>query len=318
MATNQFREGDIRKRSDGTWEIFNPFGEWMQINESQVQSNLQQGGRIIDGSTTDRAGQIKQQISTIQSQLSPLQAQMAALKKFGLTDTDQLTQDENGNWIPKSDVTPEDSSLPEDEYAAALQEAQQYFGYEIPTGQAPAYYPVQMAELEQEVSTAKQRLLQDYNQYLSDIETGKLRVGSDYQKQLENSLEQKRQELQQQEFNIKRNMETLNRNWMARGGLFSGARLQAGQQYLTQEEMAKQKYLTGWEYGQGQQKTGYERALEDYQKKQQTAGTAYTRGTEDIALQRLKDVRSLQETYQEAIGRRMATTLGEKYYGYTY
>jgi hypothetical protein len=267
-------------------------------------------------SSAPSTDQINQQISNVQSQLSPLQAQMVALKKFGLTDTNQLMQDQNGNWIPKGNTT--NNKPTQEEIDQAQQEAQQYFGYELPTGQAPAYYPVQMAELEQEVATAKQRLLQDYNKYLDDINTGKLRVGSDYQKQQENALEQKRQELQQQEFNIKQNMNTLNRSWMARGGLFSGARLQAGQNYLTQENMAKQQYLTGWNYQQGQQKTAYERSLEDYQKQQQQLSTNYQRGTEDIALQRLKDIRSLNETYQQAVSQRMAQNLGEKYYGYTY
>jgi hypothetical protein len=113
-------------------------------------------------------------------------------------------------------------------------------------------------------------------------------------------------------------MKNLNRQWIGKGGLFSGARLQAGQEYVQEEDMAKQRYLTGWEQGQEHQKMSYERSMEDYGKAQQRAGATYGRGTEDIARQKIKEQRSLQEYYQQAIGQRMANTLGESYYGYSY
>jgi uncharacterized protein YheU (UPF0270 family) len=241
------------------------------------------------------------QLEQIQSQLSTKQAQLSALQKYGLQDTKELTQDAQGNWIPKK--------AREDEFGTSRAEAEQYYG---------DWYGRMTGEMEEEVGIAKQRLTEDYQNYLSDIETGKVRVGTDYQKQLERSLEEKRQQLQQQEFNVRQNMENLNRQWMSRGGLFSGARQKSGQEYMTQEDMARERYTTGWEYQQAQQKTGYERSMEDYARMQERAGTTYGRGVDDISRQRLKDLRSLQETYQTAVGQRMGTTLGEKYHGYTY
>ena len=159
-----------------------------------------------------------------------------------------------------------------------------------------------MSELETQVATEKQRLSEDWQNYLNDINTGKLRAGTDYESQLRRQLEQKSQYLQQQEFNIKRNMESLNRNWMQKGGLFSGARLQAGQQYQTQEQMAQQQYLGGVNYNVEQLGTQQARTMEDYATAQTKGQLAYTRGTEDVALQRIKDVRSLNEKYNTAIG----------------
>ena len=97
-------------------------------------------------------------------------------------------------------------------------------------------------------------------------------------------------------------MQTLNRNWIQRGGLFSGARLYAGQQYMTQEQLAKQAYESGVNYNIGQLETTKTRALEDYATAQQKGQLAYTRGTEDVALQRIKDIRSLNKKYNLDIG----------------
>lgn len=44
----------------------------------------------------------QQQVSNIQSQLADLQAQQAALTKYNLKDTNQLTQDASGNYVKKS------------------------------------------------------------------------------------------------------------------------------------------------------------------------------------------------------------------------
>lgn len=45
-------------------------------------------------------------IEDTQAQIADLQAQAEALKKYGLTDTNQLTKDTTGNWIPKPLETP--------------------------------------------------------------------------------------------------------------------------------------------------------------------------------------------------------------------
>lgn len=204
-------------------------------------------------------------------------------------------------------ATPSEPSeqLTEADKVAQLQEEMRgvagEYGYPFDPNVPTIKYPEELQELEGEVNTAKQRLLQDYNQYLQDIETGKIRAGTDQQKQLERTLQEKMEYVQQQDFNIQRNRETLNRSWIQRGGLFSGVRGEAVQQYMTEEDMARQRYTSQWGYGQEQQQTAYNRAMEDYSRRAQLAGTQYTQGTENIALQRIKDIRSLQQAYQQAI-----------------
>ncbi len=83
--------------------------------------------------------------------------------------------------------------------------------------------------------------------------------------------------------------------------MFSGARMQAGQNYLTQEEMAKSQYLSGVNYNLEQLQTSKTRTLEDLMTSQQKGQLGYTRGVEDVALQRIRDIRSLNEKYNLAI-----------------
>lgn len=235
---------------------------------------------------------IQKQIQQVQDQLKTRQLQVAALQKYGLKDTNELTQDADGNWVPINQTDQTETPMP-DEFQKYLDEAQTYY--------EPAKQ-TEMSELEKQVKTEKQRLSQDWQQYQNDINTGKIRAGSDYQTQLQRQLEQKSEYLQQQEFNIKQNMNTLNRNWIQKGGLFSGVRLQAGQNYMTQENMAQQQYLSGVNYNLGQLGTQNARTTEDYATSLSKGQTAYSRGEEDITLQRIKDIRSLTEKYNTAIG----------------
>ena len=262
-------------------------GQPLTTGSLQPQTLATQTGQNVYSQQTS----VQQQIQDIQTKLKTSQLQMAALQKYGLKDTNQLTQDAQGNWVPVAQTQQTEAPMP-DEFSKYLDEAQAYYE---PAKQS------EMSELEQQVSTEKQRLTEDWNQYLSDIQTGKVRAGTDYESQLRRQLEQKSQYLQQQEFNIKNNMESLNRNWMQKGGLFSGARLEAGQNYQTQEQMAKQNYLSGVNYNVEQLGTSQARAMEDLGTAQQKGQLAYTRGTEDVALQRIKDVRSLNEKYNTAI-----------------
>ena len=263
-------------------------GQPLTTGSLQPQTLATQTGQNVYSQQTS----VQQQIQDIQTKLKTSQLQMAALQKYGLKDTNQLTQDAQGNWVPVAQTQQTEAPMP-DEFSKYLDEAQAYY--------EPAKQ-TEMSELETQVSTEKQRLAEDWQNYLNDINTGKLRAGTDYESQLRRQLEQKSQYLQQQEFNIKRNMESLNRNWMQKGGLFSGARLQAGQQYQTQEQMAQQQYLGGVNYNVEQLGTQQARTMEDYATAQQKGQLAYTRGTEDVALQRIKDVRSLNEKYNTAIG----------------
>ena len=237
----------------------------------------------------------------------------------------------------------------EDERETARKEAEEYYGYTIPTERAPAYYPVEKAEIETEaqkletraiedyeynlaqIEEEKKNLLVDYQQYLDDIETGKIRVGTDYQRQLENQLEEKRMWLEEQEASIRTNLEALHRGWIGKGALFAGPRFQAAREYTEATGRERERYMTGWEYGKETAETTYERAMEDYLTKTGRAGiekerglaeitsrigryeTLKQRGLGDIALAKIKDIRSLQEKYSEAIAKRMGMTLGEQW-----
>jgi len=294
MPNYTIQSGDTLSALAKKWGV--TIQDIMKANPSITNPNKIYAGKSLVMPTTSQtstttkeqqAQQIQQQIQQIQAQLGPLQAQSAALQKYGLTDTNQLMQDAQGNWVPKQQV-----SMP-DEFDKYLTEAKAYY---------EPQRVAELSELEQEVKTEKQRLSEDWQNYLNDINTGKLRAGTDYEEQLRRQLEQKSEYIQQQEFNIKQNMQTLNRNWMQRGGLFSGARLYAGQQYMTQEQLAKQAYESGVNYNIGQLETTKTRALEDYATAQQKGQLAYTRGTEDVALQRIKDIRSLNKKYNLDIG----------------
>ena len=60
--------------------------------------------------------QLQQQVTQTQSQIADLQAQQAALTKYGLTDTNQLTKDAAGNYvlITPEEIPPEEEKPPEE------------------------------------------------------------------------------------------------------------------------------------------------------------------------------------------------------------
>lgn len=56
----------------------------------------------ISTAQTTTPASVNSQVTAAQTQLASLQAQQAALKTYNLTDTNQLTQDANGNWVPNT------------------------------------------------------------------------------------------------------------------------------------------------------------------------------------------------------------------------
>ena len=177
----------------------------------------------------------------------------------------------------------------------------------------------------------KQKLIRDYENYMEDIKTGKLRVGEDKQIAEARRLEQEKEFLMQHSANLKVGLENLQRGWIQRGGLFSGVRREAAQLYGAEAERERQRYLSASEYQRQQTETGYQRAMQDYLTKEQRIGAEYQAGLTDIssresqyeklkerklaeiARTRIKDIRSLQEAFQEAVALRGARTLEEQY-----
>jgi len=290
--------------------------------------------------------ELETRIEETKKQLEQKQQLLEAAKAQGLKGEDEIPDALIATITGLKEAL---GSPDEDERAAALAEAEKYYGYTIPEDYSPYKYPEKLQEIIDEAKTArtrqeedltynldqinaeKKRLLEEYNQYLEDIRTGKLRVGEDYQIQEARRLEQKKEFLEQQAFQAEQGLEALQRGWIARGGLYAGPRREAVSRYQTGLEMEKERYLSGLAYTQKTAKTAYERQLEDYLTKQKRAGTAYGFGTEelarrtgryeqlkargikDIALGEIQKKRSLQEYFQEAIAKRMARTLGEQY-----
>jgi len=286
---------------------------------------------------------VQAKIDNITQQLQEKQQLLADAKAQGLEGSDQIPDnfyDELIDAINGPDEAERDK---------AIAEAEKYYGYTLPKDAAPYQYPEMLQEIINEAETArtkvtedytyqidelnreKQQLLTEYNQYLEDIKTGKLRVGEDFQLAEARRLEQQTEFMQQKDFDLKRGLEQINRQWIGKGGLYSGPRREAVGEFQTQTEMEKQRYLSQAGYTGQVAETAYQRQLEDYTKQQQRGETAYGFGTQqvasqksryeqlkersiqDIALQELKSKRSLQETFQEAIGKRTAQTLENKY-----
>ena len=221
-----------------------------------------------------------------------------------------------------------------DEY---LKKAEEYYGYTIPTDQAAYQYPQAEANINTraqtlsdraiadyttklaDINTQKQQLITDYNNYLDDLNTGKLRAGTAQQLQAQKALDDKNSWLQQQELTTKQNLSTLQRGWIGKGGLYSGVFQQAQGQFGQEANLQKQNYLTNYTYEQQTQNNAYQQALQDYATKQQrateqqqtnlgkittaetAAQTAEERSLQDIAYNKLKDIKSLQDTYSQAV-----------------
>lgn len=362
-TTEGYEEGDERiNPTTGKKERLTPLG-WRDIDAKgntiwvgdEKETTIDTGadtGTTGDTGTDKTKEELKEEleakIAAVKKELEDKLALLEAAKAQGVTGEMEIPQSliDAMNGIKDALDSPD-----EDERAAALKEAEEYYSYTLPTDMAEWSYPEVKAEIEKmadmaqtrteedytyqldEIGAEKSNLLKEYENYLEDLETGKLRVGSDYQLSEERRLEQKKEFLDQHEFTLKQGLETLHRGWVGKGGLWAGPRFEAAATYGTQAGMEKERYLSQYEYGGKVAETGYERRMEDYLTQEKRGGEAYQtglgeigrrtgryeqlkeRGMEDIALGRIKDIRSLQEKFQEAVAGRMATTLGEKYYG---
>ena len=399
--------------------------------------------------------QIQKQIETTKTQIADLQSQQTALGKYGLTDTDELTKNASGNYVPKPGA--ETNQISKDEFKEALEEAQRYYGYTLPTGGAAYRYPEMEAELKKAAETARTRadedlayqseiieaskatLVKEYQEYLGDVETGKLRIGetkqiedlrnlqlkqeylarwgqdiqeiavhrgniaAQYELALEgirisvsaagaslaavmgNVARQREIFLDRWQIETKEGLGMLQRDWIRRGGLWSGVRVESAQIYMKKADLAKESYLSDLEgrvssaqasyqgavaraglaekeaalsqrtgmaragiaeaqaglakgsylsqtaYQEQSRQLTYQRAMEDYltqagkqekiyqeqlsemerTKARQEQLTQRTK--ENVALQEIQGIRTLQETYQQAIAKRMAQTLSGYY-----
>ncbi len=292
------------------------------LDEGEIQGAI----REVQGSVVvPELQKYLNEVQVIQTQIANMTAQAVALKKYGLKDTSELTQDATGNWVPKPVNPPK--GTPMGTTSGGVQLVADGNGGVVAAGgtgdtsttpsgvtgvdeakafeeAAAALEPdrtTELSELEAGVALEKQRLTEDWTTFINDINTGKLRAGTDQATETQRLLEQKSEWIAQQQMNIRNNMQTLNRNWMQKGGLFSGVRLEAGQNYLTEEQMAKQRYESQLAATQKQVQTGYERTLEDYQRKQALGQTALSRGIEDVGLTRIKNIRSLNQYYRREL-----------------
>lgn len=68
------------------------------------------GGAIPTSPVSPTVSSVTGQITDVQGQVADLQAQQAALTQYGLTDTNQLTKDASGNYVP---ITPSTTGNPD-------------------------------------------------------------------------------------------------------------------------------------------------------------------------------------------------------------
>ena len=131
----------------------------------------------------------------------------------------------------------------------------------------------------------RQELEQDYQNYLDDINEGRIQAGSTYDRERLANLEQRNIGLQQQQQQLTKNIDTINRGFIARGGLFSGPREQMVGETQSAADLARQAYEQT--YGLSQQRLGdtYNQQLQSYTNQQQKAGVAKTRGLEELGYQ---------------------------------
>jgi hypothetical protein len=93
------------KQADGSWSngVDSPVSA---ANISAAANAVASGSGWVIPATTSQSSSnnqsVQQQATAVQSQISSDQAQLAALTKYGLTNTDQLAQDAQGNWVPKT------------------------------------------------------------------------------------------------------------------------------------------------------------------------------------------------------------------------
>ena len=208
------------------------------------------------------------------------------VSKIGESNMDYMTQAPAPNGIASSTVpdvmspvydtidtiggmVSDQQPSEEEMLARAREQFDPYFAEELALLQE--YYGMQRRHAEQSygrtmayVGQASSALQKEYQLYLDDLETGKLRAGTDEQRIRERTLEDKTRTLEGMKVQQERTMENLQRSYIQRGGLFSGAR-------------TKSERLTGEDYGRqtegveiGTQRTlddnqlKYERAMEDY------------------------------------------------------
>ena len=136
----------------------------------------------------------------------------------------------------------------------------------------------------------RQELEQDYQNYLDDINEGRIQAGSTYDRERLANLEQRNIGLQQQQQQLTKNIDTINRGFIARGGLFSGPREQMVGETQSAADLARQAYEQT--YGLPQQRLGdiYNQQMQDYTKNQQRA---------EIQQQRLLGQQGITEQLQE-------------------
>ena len=291
-------------------------------------------------SSTSSTKSVASQVAEIQAKLSDLKAQQTALQKYNVKDTKDLSKDSSGNYVPKSQM---------EEAQDAIKESQNYFGYNPSETYSYKDYEEEekaianeYAQYEEEainkykydlsqLQVDKQKLAQQYQQYIADLETGKIRVGEETQTETARLLAEKANWLQQNEISTKQNLDTLQRGWIAKGGLFSGVRAQSADQFNAQSQLQKEAYTANNDYNVKEQQTKYQQAMEDYLSKKNYAAQQYQTDTkandlqeqrlgqikeyniQNYQAQKLKDMQKFQESYQSAIASRAASTLKEKY-----
>jgi len=327
------KEGDPTSGYSGVWKP----GYVRYVSQGGTTTSPPPPTSISGGSSTGTSISDAEMLNAAKKELLKKQIELA-----------QRQMAELQNQIAEKEAMGEDASEEKDEMKEIYEQVAKQYEYPW-TEQTPYTYKTELAELEGEYKKATTRTEEDYNyemgllhdqknqiytdyqNYLKDIETGKLRVGEDKERELARALQQKTMFLQQHEAEVKQGRETLNRQWIAKGGLFSGARMEGVGEFQSEADRAKQEYMSSYEYGTENLQTEAERAMQDYTTQQQRTGEGYNvamqqyqqqaqrydqlkgRTMEDIARERLTSTRNLQKEYQDIIQNQVERLKWEQY-----
>jgi len=132
--------------------------------------------------------------------------------------------------------------------------------YDMQRRQASTRYAGAMAN----IGVQRQALQKEYQLYMEEIETGRLRVGSDQQKTLARVLEDKKNALDQLAFKEQQNLRSIQQGFISREGLFSGSRGRAENAERQNTAYQQGDIETGALRTEEDAQTKYQRAIEDY------------------------------------------------------
>ena len=176
---------------------------------------------------------VQEQIGTTQSQIADLQAQQAALTKYGLTDTEQLTKDASGNYVPIDTGDGGDGDeydTGNEDFNAFLKFAQDLLQQMKDSGKIVNPAIEITPEL---IKQFEEQAIAEYSPYYKGQFSA---IKGDLETDLSYLSEQYKRAVESKETTFKQNLETQREAEASRGMIFSGGRMTREQSLAQAEE----------------------------------------------------------------------------------